>query len=153
MSPPASDAAHPLGSVEFPSGLYGHSRECSVCYLRGCFPMVAIHLYWSSGRDLHPTVPRPLPSRRPAIAVVVSNHRPGSLARLSLPIPLRSALFRLRFIVSNSLECPRGRMLLCRDPLIRCTSSLRILFCICIYSLSERVLRVPFLYLMEAALI
>lgn len=71
-------AAHPVGSVEFPSRplFYGHSREYSVCYLRGCFPMVAIHLYWSSGRDLHPTVPRPLPSRRPAIAVVVSNHPP-----------------------------------------------------------------------------
>lgn len=98
MSPPASDAAHPLCSVEIPStGLYGHSRECSVCYLRGCFPMVAIHLYWSSGRDLHPTVPRPLPSRRPAIAVVDSNHLPRE------PGALESTYSSTLGIVSSSV--------------------------------------------------
>ena len=137
MSPPASDAAHPLGSVEFPPGLYGHSRECSACYLRGCFPMVAIHLYWSSGRDLHPTVPRPLPSRRPAVAVVDSNHCPGSLARLSLPIPLRSALFRLRFvsaILPGFLRRLDSFLVVLR--LCCSTSSLHSLFCLRISLLS-----------------
>ena len=70
--------------------------------------------------------------------------RPGSLARLSLPVPLRSALFRLRFIVSNPQV---SLFLLSIHPLLHRGGSI-----LCMYPLGACICFLQFLVLLSAPL-